>query len=54
MCYVVRESDELILYRIDAWAMDSYGKALKWAKVNGHEVLRDEITLLGDMIIWVK
>ena len=54
MCYVVLESTKEILFRIDAWEIRSVDKAIEWAETNGYEIVRDEITLMGDMVLWVK
>ena len=53
MVYVVNETTEKILFKIDAWETDSVNTAVKWAKDNGYKLLRDGITSMGDMIIWV-
>lgn len=54
MCYVVLEATKEILFRIDAWELHSVDKAIGWAEANGYKIVKDEITLMGDMVLWVK
>jgi len=54
MCYVVRKSDNMVLNRIDAWELDSVGTMRRWAQDNGFSVIDEEITVFGNMIIWVE
>lgn len=54
MVMVVRASDERVLYRGEAWELNSIEKALSWATSNGYEPYEDELTIMGNMIIWVK
>lgn len=53
MILVVRTSDKKILSRYEAWAQGAQTEALKFIQDNGYKVVSDEITLMGDMIIWV-
>lgn len=54
MIIVARISDNKILSRYEAWEMNSYDNALQDIKGNGYEYVREEITMMGDMVIWVK
>lgn len=54
MIKVVRISDNKILSTYDAWVLTSYSDALKDIEGNGYKYIREEITFMGDMIIWVK
>lgn len=54
MVFVVEESSKKILFRVDAWEKNSVATARKWVKDNGYTSLGDEITMNGDMVIWVK
>lgn len=54
MILVVRISDEKILSRYEAWELNSYSNALQDIKGNGYEYIKEEITMMGDMIIWVQ
>lgn len=53
MIYLVRESDKHILDRVDAWASNGEEKMRKVAKMLGYVVTNIQITMMGDMIIWV-
>ena len=54
MLYVVKR-DEIgtILARWDAWYIHCTEEAEQFIKDNGLEVLDDEITFMGDRVIWV-
>ena len=54
MLYVVKR-DEIgtILARWDAWDIDCADKALAFIIAHDLEVLEDEITFMGDRVIWV-
>ena len=54
MVYVVL-NDEIgtILNRCDAWELDASTKMKFWAIHNGYSVIKEEITMMGDMVIWV-
>ena len=56
MIYIADKDTEIIYYRIDGWAVDAVSKALGWVNEHGYTLACDkpEITLLGDMIIWVR
>lgn len=54
MIIIVRISDEKILSRYEAWAQNAYENAMQDIKGNGYEYVKEEITMMGDMIIWVK
>lgn len=53
MIYVVN-ADEKILFRVDAWYIDSEVKANAWIRENGYTPIREEITFMGDKVIWVE
>lgn len=54
MIYVVRENDHMILNRYEAWASGAYEKALEDIGTSGYRYIREEITFMGDMVIWVR
>lgn len=54
MVYVVRKNDRQILNRCDAWEHDSEGKMRRWCRDNGWILADIEITMMGDMIMWVE
>lgn len=54
MIIVVRESDRKILARYEAWATGAYEHAMADIDGNGHTYLREEITVMGDMVIYVR
>ena len=54
MVYVVNENTKAILFKIDAWDVDAEGTAIRWAKDNGYKLVDSKITMMGDMIIWVR
>lgn len=54
MVLVVELLSKKILARFEAWEEDSIDNAIKWAKDNGYKPMKDEITPMGDMVIWVK
>lgn len=54
MIIIVRMKDNKILSRYEAWELNSYQNALDDIKGNGYEYVREEITFMGDMVIWVK
>ena len=55
MVYVVKK-DEIgtIVNRCDAWEINAADKMRAWAIENGYEIIKEEITFMGDMVIWVK
>lgn len=53
MLYVVNKFDS-ILARFEAWDPMCIEKAAAFAKENGLEIVRSEITLNGDMVYWVE
>lgn len=54
MIKIVRISDNMILSTYDAWQLNSYSNAHKDIEANGYELVNEEITFMGDMIMWVK
>lgn len=54
MVYVVNKADNKVLNRIDAWELGAPDKMASWAERNGYTILNAEITLMGDMVIWVE
>ena len=54
MILVVRKSDDKVLSRYEAWDPNAYTNAMDDIKGNGLEYIGEEITLMGNMIIWVK
>lgn len=43
-----------ILFKIDAWAKDAYEQARQYIKDNHWLPTEEQITMMGDMIIWVQ
>lgn len=54
MIIVVRKADKKILTRYEAWAVNAYQTALDDIRGNGYQYDSEEITMMGDMIIWVR
>jgi len=54
MLLVVRESDGKILSRYEAWQRGVYETARHDIEANGFEHIREEITLLGNLVMYVK
>ena len=54
MVYVVNKNSDKILNRCDAWVLDAEHLMRKWASENGWVVTDVEITMMGDMVIWVE
>ena len=54
MVYVVNKATNEILFKIDAWVGGADGIASEWAFNHGYTCIGDEITMMGDMVIWVK
>lgn len=53
MLYVVN-AERKILARFEAWDVQCTEKAAAYAKENGLEIVRSEVTFSGDMIYWVE
>lgn len=43
-----------ILNRCDAWVMDGEKLMKRWARENGWVPVEIEITMMGNMVIWVE
>jgi len=54
MIIVARKVDGKILSKYEAWARGAYENALEDLTGNGYKYLSEEITFMGDMIIWVE
>lgn len=54
MIIVVREKDQKILSKYEAWDSNAYDNAIEDIAGNGYKYDREEITMMGNMIIWVK
>lgn len=54
MIIVARKADGKILSRYEAWARGAYDNAIEDLTGNGYKYLSEEITFMGDMIIWVE
>ena len=54
MIIVARKSDKVIIARYEAWATGAYENALADIDREGFRYLSEEITMMGDMIIWVQ
>ena len=53
MLFVVNKYDS-ILARFDAWDPHCMEKAAAYAKENGLEIVRSEVTFSGNMVLWVE
>lgn len=53
MIIIVRKSDNKILSRYEAWETNSYDNAIDDIVKNNYVYLSEEITMMGDMVIWV-
>ena len=55
MVYVVLK-DEIgtILNRIDAWVYGAEDIMKQWIKDSGFTLVEEQITMMGDMILWVE
>lgn len=53
MLFVVKEGSQEILFRIDAWDSDCEKKARGFIRNGGWVPVKDEITAMGDRVIWV-
>ena len=42
-----------IVFRVNAWLADATETVAKWITRNGYKYHSEEITLMGDMIVWV-
>ena len=54
MVYVVMANDGTVLQSMDAWVADSVERMYQWAERNGYNVLFDEITAFGNMVLYVE
>lgn len=54
MIIVARISDRKILSRYEAWDTNAYDNAIDDIRGNGYAYVKEEITMMGDMIIWVE
>ena len=54
MVYVVKRDTKEILNRGDAWERGVVDRMYQWIDENGFTAVDDEITFMGDMVIWVK
>ena len=54
MIILVNETTQMIIERLDAWAENAVEDAVKYARENGFEIVRDEVNFSGDMIVWCR
>jgi len=57
MIFVVDKNADLnnnIVFRIDAWQMNASTIVAEWIADNGYEFICEEITFMGDKVVWVK
>lgn len=54
MIIVARKSDGAVIARYEAWAAGAYEGALADIDREGFEYLFEEITFMGNMVIWVQ
>lgn len=53
MVYVVEKTTGKILYRADAWELGAPERLARKALANGYTHIKEVITPMGDMVIWV-
>lgn len=54
MIIIVRKTDNKILSRYEAWELNAYENAVHDVEANGYTYISEEITMMGDMVIWVR
>jgi len=54
MIYVVNINDNQLLNKCDGWELGGEKRMSDWATENGYSIQNTEITLMGNMIIWVS
>lgn len=54
MLYVVDVETNKILFKIDAWYLSATEEAEKFIDENHLTIVKDEITLSGNKVLWVK
>ncbi|MBR0411520.1 MAG: hypothetical protein IJI25_11080 [Eubacterium sp.] len=54
MIMVVRKADNAVIARYEAWATGAYENALADIDRDGFKYLNEEITMMGNMVIWVQ
>lgn len=53
MLLVVDQSLNEVLFRVDAWQADCMEQADKFINDNGYLFMKQEITVTGNMVLWV-
>ena len=53
MLYIVNSADNSILAKFDAWCLNCMEKAHEFIQERKLEIVRDEVTFMGDMVYWV-
>lgn len=53
MLYIVELSTNKILFRVDAWCQDCMTQASNYMAINHRKCIKDEITFMGDRVLWV-
>lgn len=53
MLYVVNRESNEILFRVDAWQRDCMERAQEFIYQSDLTFEKQEITLMGDMVLWV-
>lgn len=54
MLYIVEVSTKNILFKIDAWQSDCMTSAKKFLRDEQLYCTKEEITMNGDMVLWVE
>lgn len=54
MVLVVELETDKVLARFEAWEENSIDNAIQWAEENGYKLVIDEITPMGNMVIYVR
>ena len=54
MIIIVRKSDNKILSKYEALELNAYENAVHDVEANGYTYISEEITMMGDMVIWVR
>ena len=54
MVLVVDVKSNVILAKFEAWDADCIDDAVQWTKDNERKIVKEEVTTMGDMVIWVE
>ena len=57
MIFVVDKNADLnnnIVFRVDSWSANASETVAEWIADNGYTYVSEEITFMGDKVVWVK